>query len=63
VLLLAEVHPEVVQERLGYATISITVDTYSHVIPTLQRAAADLFAWGCTDHESERRVSAEYQGA
>jgi integrase len=33
----------VVQERLGHATISITLDTYSHVIPTMQRAAADRF--------------------
>jgi len=34
----------VVQERLGHATISITLDTYSHVIATMQRAAADRFA-------------------
>lgn len=26
-------HPKVVQERLGHATISITLDEYSHVIP------------------------------
>lgn len=43
-LLLAGVHPKVVQERLGHATISITLDTYSHVIPTMQKAAADSFA-------------------
>lgn len=43
-LLAAGVHPKVVQERLGHATISITLDTYSHVIPTMQRAAADSFA-------------------
>lgn len=43
-LLAAGVHPKVVQERLGHATISITLDTYSHVIPTMQRAAADMFA-------------------
>jgi integrase len=30
-----------VQERLGHATISITLDTYSHVTGTLQRDAAD----------------------
>ncbi len=36
--------PKVVQERLGHATISITLDTYSHVIPTMQRAAANRFA-------------------
>ena len=36
--------PKVVQERLGHASISITMDIYSHVNPTIQRAAADRFA-------------------
>jgi integrase len=27
------VHPKYVQELLGHANISITLDTYSHVIP------------------------------
>ena len=40
-LLLQEVHPKVVQERLGHARIGITLDTYSHVLPTMQRDAAD----------------------
>jgi integrase len=30
-----------VQERLGHATVAITLDTYSHVLPSLQREAAD----------------------
>lgn len=34
-------HPKVVQERLGHAQINITLDTYSHVLPTLQKDAAD----------------------
>jgi integrase len=34
------VHPKIVQERLGHATIAITLDTYSHVAPGLQEAAA-----------------------
>lgn len=37
------VHPKVVQERLGHASIQITLDTYSHVVPGLQRAAAQRF--------------------
>ncbi len=37
------VHPKVVSERLGHATISITLDTYSHVLPGLQEAAALRF--------------------
>lgn len=40
-LLLCEgVHPKLVQELLGHATISITLDTYSHVLPTLGDRAA-----------------------
>lgn len=40
-LLLQEgVNPKVVSERLGHATVQITLDTYSHVLPGLQREAA-----------------------
>ena len=37
------VHPKIVQERLGHASIQITLDTYSHVSPGLQQAAAEGF--------------------
>ncbi|MFC2000695.1 tyrosine-type recombinase/integrase [Chloroflexota bacterium] len=37
------VHPKIVQERLGHATISTTLDLYSHVSPGLQQAAAESF--------------------
>lgn len=40
-LLTQGVHPKVVQERLGHATISMTLDIYSHLIPSMGRAAAD----------------------
>ncbi len=33
-------HPKVVQERLGHSSIGITMDTYSHVMPSMQEAAA-----------------------
>lgn len=40
-LLLSQgVHPKVVQERLGHAQISITLDIYSHVLPSMQKEAA-----------------------
>jgi integrase len=42
-LLKQNVHPKVVQERLGHATISTTLDLYSHVAPGLQEAAAVRF--------------------
>ena len=32
ILLMAGKHPEYVQELLGHANISITLDTFSHVI-------------------------------
>jgi hypothetical protein len=35
------VHPRVVMETLGHSQMSLTMDTYSHVIPALQREAAD----------------------
>jgi len=39
-LLLAGVHPKVAQERLGHATITTTLDLYSHVTDTMQCEAA-----------------------
>ena len=42
-LLAAGVHPKIVQERLGHSSITLTLDTYSHVIPSLQTEAADQF--------------------
>ena len=40
-LLKANVHPKVVSERLGHASISLTLDTYSHVLPTIQETAVE----------------------
>ncbi|MFC1894310.1 site-specific integrase, partial [Chloroflexota bacterium] len=37
------IHPKIVQERLGHATIAVTLDTYSHVTPGIQEAAAASF--------------------
>jgi integrase len=40
----AGIHPKVVSERLDHATVSITLDTYSHAIPAMQEEAATLAA-------------------
>jgi len=40
-LLAAGENPKVVSERLGHASITLTLDTYSHVLPDMQQAAAD----------------------
>ncbi len=38
-LLLRNVNPKIVQEMLGHANISETMDTYSHVLPSMQEPA------------------------
>ncbi|MGH3631197.1 MAG: hypothetical protein ACRDRL_27610 [Sciscionella sp.] len=43
-------HPKTVSERLGHATVSITMDVYSHAVPSLQREAATLI--GSTIHDA-----------
>ncbi len=35
------IHPKVVQERLGHANIMLTLNTYSHVLPSMQKEAAE----------------------
>ena len=39
-LLSRGVHPKIVQQLLGHSQISLTMDTYSHVLPTMQEHAA-----------------------
>ena len=39
-LLTQNVNPKVVSEMLGHSSIAITLDTYSHVLPTMQDSAA-----------------------
>ena len=39
-LLVQGVHPRTVMETLGHSQISLTMDTYSHVLPTLTKDAA-----------------------
>lgn len=40
------IHPKIVSERLGHSSIAITLDTYSHILPGLQEAAARKFDEG-----------------
>jgi integrase len=44
ILLSMGVHPKVVQELLGHSQIGMTMDTYSHILPSMQRDAMDK--WG-----------------
>jgi len=38
---LAGKNPKVVSERLGHASVVLTLDTYSHVLPTMQKSATE----------------------
>jgi integrase len=43
ILLQKNVHPKIVSERLGHSKIGITLDLYSHAIPSLQEQAVEVF--------------------
>ncbi|UCE97242.1 MAG: tyrosine-type recombinase/integrase, partial [Dehalococcoidia bacterium] len=43
IMLKQGIHPKVVQERFGHSSVQITLDTYSHVTPGIQEAAATRF--------------------
>lgn len=58
------VHPKIVQERLGHANIAVTLDTYSHVLPGLQEAAAARFDQGLalgSDIEAKKEVVEKFR--
>jgi integrase len=40
-LFLSNVHPKIVSERLGHSSIVLTLDTYSHVLPDMQKGAVE----------------------
>jgi integrase len=42
-MLIQGVHPKIVSERLGHASVGITLDTYSHVLPSMQTEAVEAF--------------------
>lgn len=42
-LLKNDLHPKIVQSRLGHSSITVTLDLYSHVSPSMDQLAADAF--------------------
>lgn len=49
-LLTTNEHQKVVQERLGHSSVMITLDTYSHVSPKMQKSATEKLEkmlYGC----------------
>ena len=51
------VHPAIVQQRLGHASIMTTIDTYSHILPGLQEAAAKGFDEMVNRNSPEKIIS------
>jgi integrase len=55
-MLLQGTHRKVVSERLGHSSIVITLDTYSHMIPSMQRESAaklDALLFKPADEEAD----------
>ncbi|PEM44315.1 site-specific integrase [Bacillus toyonensis] len=50
-LLLQGVNPKIVSERLGHADVRITLDTYSHILPSMQKDTAIQFGKMLFDEE------------
>jgi integrase len=53
ILLQQGIHPKVVSERLGHSQISITMDTYSHVLPGLQEEASRSIENAVLNHKKD----------
>ena len=64
-MLLMNVHPKVVSERLGHSDIRITLQLYSHAIPTLQTEAAnkidELLSFGMIDTAQSTKSLANFE--
>jgi integrase len=56
-LLAQDIHPKIVQERLGHSDIGMTLNRYSHVTPSMQREAAEAL-----DKAVERADASEKYG-
>ena len=62
-LLQQGVNPKIVQEHLSYSSIKVTMDTYSHVLPDMQRQAVEalreLFKSTDTHQTSQSKTESE----
>ncbi|MGB8345096.1 MAG: tyrosine-type recombinase/integrase [Ktedonobacteraceae bacterium] len=61
ILLSIGIHPKVVQELLGHSQIGMTLDIYSHVLPSLQKEAMgkldELFRRDKQDKDNEEQAN------
>ena len=54
-------HPKIASERLGHASVTITMDTYSHVLPGLQEDAAGRSHGFWQSHSNSDKIARLYQ--
>lgn len=52
----ANEHSKIVSERLGHASITLTLDTYSHVLPSMQQAASDKLADSNANESAQKGI-------
>ena len=62
ILLTMRVHPKIVQELLGHNQISMTMDIYSHVLPTMQGDAMSQLNDALMEHEEDEESSDDDEG-
>jgi integrase len=61
-LLRQGVHPKIVSERLGHSGVGITLDTYTHLLPGMQREAADRLNASFLEAMNQRNLGRDGQG-
>ncbi|GAA4703650.1 tyrosine-type recombinase/integrase [Brevibacillus fulvus] len=49
-------HPKVVSERLGHSRVGVTLDTYSHVLPDMQKDAANNFEQAMNEKKAKKSL-------
>ena len=60
-LLIMGVHPKIVQEILGHSDISMTLNIYSHVLPTIQESAIDKLNQAFAKQEGDYKQENEHE--
>ena len=63
VLLLANTNPKVVAEMLGHSDVKTTLQTYSHVMPGLQRQGAEAMQRALGEAKRRSKKAAKGKGA
>ncbi len=62
ILLTMRIHPKIVQELLGHNQISMTMDIYSHVLPTMQGDAMSQLNDALKEHEKDEDLPDDDEG-